>query len=95
MKIWGQIPAVSGVYNKNKSSGKVESSSGASSRNDMVSISEQGKDFQTALKAAREAPDIRIDKVEKIKQQMQEDKYDVSGQEVAGKIVDELLNRKI
>ena len=95
MKIWGNIPQIQELYNKNKTTSKVEKSSGASSKKDVVSISSEGKDFQAALKAAKEAPDIRTDRVEEIKQRMQEDKYEVSSTEVADKIIDSLFGKKI
>ncbi|MGE5328924.1 MAG: flagellar biosynthesis anti-sigma factor FlgM [Deltaproteobacteria bacterium] len=95
MKIWGNIPQIQEIYNKNKTTSKVEKSSGVSSKKDVVSISNEGKDFQAALKAAREAPDIRTDRVEEIKKKMQEDKYEVSSADVADKIVDSILNKII
>jgi len=35
-------------------------------KKDVVSISNQAKDFQTAMKALKEIPDIRKDKVEEL-----------------------------
>jgi len=95
MKIWGNIPQIQEIYNKNKTTSKVDKSSGVSSKKDAVSISSEGKDFQAALKAVREVPDVRTDKVEEIKQKMQEDKYEVSSTDVADKIVDSIFGRKI
>jgi len=95
MKIWGNIPQIQEIYNKNKTASKIDKSSGVSSKKDVLSISDEGKDFQAALKAAREAPDIRADKVDQIKQKMQEDKYEVSSADVADKIVDSILGNKI
>lgn len=95
MKIWGNIPQIQEVYNKNKATSKVDKTSGVSSKKDAVSISNEGKDFQTALKAAREAPDIRTGKVEEIKKRIQEDKYDVSPEEVADKILEAIFAKKI
>jgi len=95
MKIWGNIPQIQELYNKNKSTSKVEKSSAISSKKDVVSISNEGKDFQAALKAAKEAPDIRTDRVEEIKQRMQQDSYEVSSADVADKIVESILNKKI
>lgn len=95
MKIWGNIPQIQEIYNKNNTTSKVEKSSGASSKKDVVSISNEGKDFQAALKAAREAPDMRIEKVKEIKQKMQEDRYEISAEDIADKIVNSIFNKKI
>ncbi len=95
MKIWGQIPQILGIYDKNKTTAKVDKTSGVVPKKDVISISDQGKDFQAALKAAKEAPDIRVDKVEEIKQKMQADKYEVSGSDVADKVIDSILGRKL
>ncbi|MGE5472837.1 MAG: flagellar biosynthesis anti-sigma factor FlgM [Ignavibacteriales bacterium] len=95
MKIWGNIPQIQEVYNKNKTTSKIEKSSSVSSKKDAVSISSEGKDFQTALKAVRETPDIRTDRIEEIKQKMQGDKYEVSSSDIADKIVDSILGNKI
>lgn len=95
MKIWGQVPQVSGVYDKNKTVSKVDRSTGVTGKKDVISISEQGKDFQSALKAAREAPDIRADKVDDIKQRMQTDTYEVSGKDVADKVIKSIFEKKI
>ena len=94
MKIWGQIPQILGVYDKSKTASKVDKSSAVVSKKDAVSISNQGKDFQVALKAAKEVPDVRTNKVEEIKQKMQKDTYEVSGNEVADKVLKSILERK-
>jgi len=39
-------------------------------KKDVVSISNQAKDFQTAMKALKEIPDIRKDKVEELARKM-------------------------
>jgi len=95
MKIWGQIPQILGVYDKSKTAPKVDKSSAVVSKKDAVSISNQGKDFQAALKAAKEAPDVRTDKVEEIKQKMQKDTYEVSGNDIADKVLNSIRSRKL
>ena len=94
MKIWG-IPQVSGVYDKSKMASKVDKTTGVAGKRDEISISNIGKDVQTALKAAREAPDIRTDRVDVIKQKMQTDTYEVSGNDVADKVINSILEKKI
>lgn len=87
MKIWGQIPKVPEVYGKNKVSGKVNSVSGVTSKKDVVSISNEGKDFQVAMKAVKEVPDIREEKVEEIKQKIKANAYEVTGKDIVEKVI--------
>ncbi len=94
MKIWG-LQQILGIYDKNKTAPKVDKSSGVESRKDVVSISDQGKDFQAALKAAKEAPDIREDKVKEIKRKMQTDTYEPSGTDIADKIIKTIIDKKV
>ena len=62
---------------------------------DELKISETAKYFQLAFKAAKDAPDIRTEKVEKIKAQIDAGTYNVSAQEVAGKIASGIFNKTI
>lgn len=94
MKIWGEIPKILGIYDKQKNTGRVEKTSGVTSKKDVVSISNQAKDFQTALKAVRELPDIRADKVNEISKKFESGSYNVSGGEVADRIVNSIIDKK-
>jgi negative regulator of flagellin synthesis FlgM len=94
MKIYGQIPKISEIYNKDKNVSKASKTGGVESKKDVVSISTQGKDFQTALKAAREAADIRQDKVDEIKQRIATDTYTPSGKDIADKVIQSIFDRK-
>jgi len=60
----GGGPKVSGIYDSGKNVNKAEKTDGVTGKKDVVSISNQAKDFQTAMKALKEIPDIRKDKVE-------------------------------
>ena len=94
MKIWG-TQQVSGVYDKSKTAARVDKTTGVAGKRDEILISNKGKDFQAALKLAREAPDIRTNKVEDIKQKVQTDTYEVSGKDVADKVINSILGKKI
>lgn len=59
---------------------------------DKVEISQKGKDIATAKKAVSEASDIRTDKVDAIKQKIQDGTYDVSVEAVADKMVNDFFN---
>jgi len=96
MKIWGEIPKISGVYDRQKNIGKVEKASGISSKKkDVVSISNQAKDFQTVLKALKEVPDVRQDKVMELSEKLESGKYDVKGRDVAERILKSIMDRRV
>jgi len=60
----------------------------------VVSISNQAKDFQTAMKALKEIPDIRKDKVEELARKIESGTYKVSEEDIADKILKSILDRK-
>lgn len=94
MKIWGNIPKVSGIYEKQKNVNKMDKASGISGKKDVLSISNQAKDFQTVMKALRDVPDIRKGKVDELAQKYQSGNYSVDGRDVADKIVKSLFDKK-
>ena len=63
--------------------------------NDQVQISQMGKDFQIAKAAVKNSADIRTDKVDAIKKQMEQGTYQVSNKDVADKVVDRFFDMKI
>jgi negative regulator of flagellin synthesis FlgM len=87
MKIWGDIPKISGVYDKQKSIKKLDKSSETYAKHDAVSISNQAKDYQTVMKALRDVPDIRKDKVDELRDKYESGKLNVSGNEIIDKLV--------
>ncbi|MDD5934725.1 MAG: flagellar biosynthesis anti-sigma factor FlgM [Clostridiales bacterium] len=76
---------VSQLYQQN-STQKVMKSNAVSKR-DRVEISQLGKDIQVAKQVVAQAPDIRQDKVNEIKQRMASGKYNVSTEEIADKMI--------
>ena len=92
MRIWGDIPKVSGVY----STGKIDRLSmvnEVSSKQDELTISGTAKDFNVAIKALRQISDIRQSRVDEISQKMERGEYSVSASDVADKIIG-MLNQK-
>ncbi|HHW23083.1 MAG TPA: flagellar biosynthesis anti-sigma factor FlgM [Clostridiaceae bacterium] len=95
MKIWGNIPKVSGVYGN---SGKINRPSRVgevSSKKDEFSISGTAKDFTNVMRILRQIPDIRQDRVNEIKQKIESGQYSVQASDVAEKIVESLEAKKI
>ncbi|WP_010681199.1 flagellar biosynthesis anti-sigma factor FlgM [Acetivibrio cellulolyticus] len=95
MKIWGEIPKVSGVYNKQKSAGKVDKTSNVASKKDIVSISNVAKDYQTVMKALKDTPDIRNDKVDSLKDKYEAGQYEVKETDIADKILKSVTEKKV
>jgi negative regulator of flagellin synthesis FlgM len=94
VKIWGEIPKILGIYDKQKNVSRVDKTVKTEARKDVISISNQAKDSQTAMRALKEIPDIRQEKVNELFEMYQSGKYDVSGKEIAGRVVKSILDKK-
>ena len=95
MKIIGDITKIPKIFNKQKSYRVQEKPVSISSGKDELSISGAGKDFQTVLKTLRDVPEIREDKVKELKDKISSGTYNPSGKQIADKIVDSIINRRI
>ncbi|SDN33601.1 anti-sigma-28 factor, FlgM family [Desulfonauticus submarinus] len=60
-----------------------------SQKNDTISISPKAKLFATILKEAKNAPEVRIAKIEKLKEQIHTGQYHPDPQKIAQKILEE------
>lgn len=60
-------------------------------QNEKIELSSDVKDFNQIKKAVDNIPDIREDKVQQIKKQINEGTYNVSGEKIAEKMVSESL----
>ena len=94
MKIWGEIPKILGAYDKNKSVKRAEGASSVAARKDVVSISGPAKDFQAVMKAVKEIPDIRQDKVNEYVDKYEAGNYDVNGKDTADKILKSMFDSR-
>ncbi len=56
-----------------------------------VSLSSAAKDIQRAEKAIKELPDVREEKVQELKSQIEAGQYNVNGEKIAEKMVSESL----
>lgn len=59
-------------------------------KKDEVALSETAKDFQTILSKLKDVPEVREDKVEAIKKQIQAGTYNVKAEDVADKMLSRL-----
>lgn len=83
------------VYNKNSGIKKVKSDNRGKDT-DELKISEKAIEFQYALQKLKDVEDIRMDKVEYIKEQVQSGSYHVDGKKIAEKILETInFDKKI
>ncbi len=73
---------------------KVSKISGGTEK-DKLEISDTAKDYQIAKQAIGQIPDVREDKVNAIKKQMQSGTYNVNMEEVASHIVEKYFEKTI
>lgn len=82
------------VYNENSGLKKVKDTS--TKDKDQVKLSEQAIEFQHALKKVKEVEEIRTEKVENIKKQVQTGTYKIDGKKIAEKIIEDItFDKKI
>lgn len=93
MKI-NQIHQLSEVYGATSTRKMAPKESKAAAK-DKLEISDQAKHFQIALKAAKDSPNIRKEKVETIKSQIEAGTYKVSAEAVAEKMMAGFFNHSI
>ena len=79
---YNQISQIYGANGKTKTNSVSKTSS-----MDKVEISSFGKDLQVAKQAIANAPDIRDNKVTELKSQINNEKYEVSVEDFAAKIL--------
>lgn len=84
---------VSQLYQANST--KQTAKTGTVSKKDKFEISQTGKDYQIARQALSSVPDVRMERVEAIKKQMQSGNYNISAEEAADKIVEDYFNTTI
>jgi len=87
---------VNNVQDKKKLSGLAKPGSSQAAKEDKVVLSPKAKEVQEATKLIKELPDIREEKVAKLKEQVDQGTYRVDGKKIAFKmlkesILDELL----
>jgi len=87
MRITGNVGSVTGVYTNDKRISRVENVNTISPAKDDVKISSVGKDFTIAMNALREVPDIRMDRVNELSAKIESGEYNVSGDDIASKIL--------
>lgn len=91
MRISGQhITGIQKAYNQENKAEKREEA-GLAQQKDKVAISSDARLFSVALQTLRELPDMDAKKIEELRTQLREDKYEVSNEDLAEKICDEMF----
>jgi negative regulator of flagellin synthesis FlgM len=67
------------------------SGTSSTSGTEQIAISSKAKDIQKATEAVNTAPDIRIEKVDRIKEQIANGSYSVSSDQLAEKILENII----
>jgi negative regulator of flagellin synthesis FlgM len=75
--------------------GKSQSVSKPGQPSDRIEISGAAKDFQVAMKALSGVPEIREDKVSRIKELISNGKYSVSGRDVAERMIEDIKGQGV
>ncbi len=82
---YNQISSVYGTQSVKKSYSS--GTTGAASAKDQISFSSVGKDLQTAKAALSNVPDIREDRVKRLRESIANGTYQVSAESFADKII--------
>ncbi|MBI5427241.1 MAG: flagellar biosynthesis anti-sigma factor FlgM [Nitrospinae bacterium] len=84
-KVGGKPPA------KSDSGVAPSAKSGGTGSSEQIALSSRAKDIQRAHEAVRSAPDIRVDKVNQIKQKIADGTYRIESKDVADKVLKEII----
>lgn len=94
MRIPGDISKITGVYGSQKNVNRVEKTGAVASKKDVLSISNEAKDFQTVYKALKDVPDMRMERVNDLQRSIGAGKYSVDGRDVADKVIKGIFDIK-
>lgn len=87
-----QVQNLLQVYGRNKNVNRVESTSATQSiKRDALAISDESRVKQKAMQAIRQADDIRLDKVEDLRERISAGTYTINEDEVAEKMIERAI----
>jgi negative regulator of flagellin synthesis FlgM len=75
----------------NKAATKSQGGASSTSGTEQIAISSKAKDIQKATEAVSTAPDIRTEKVERIKNEIAKGDYRVSSEDLAEKVLENII----
>lgn len=83
------------IYN-NKATEKLGNTKGVETPKDELQLSNKAKEYQIAMKAFKNLPEVREDLVSELKDRIKQGSYNVTGEEIADKIIESVIvDRKI
>ena len=83
------------LYQTTKTKTTTSKTDKTASFSDALQLSQTGKDIQVLKQAVKDVPDIREDKVNELKAKLASGTYNVSGKELADKLVNNYFNEII
>ncbi len=92
MKILGLITGIKGYDQPTVDKAaekKAEAKQESTSQQDKISLSQEGKLLQEAQKAAADSPDVRQEKIENLKAEIQKGNYQLDSTKIAQKLVEQ------
>ncbi|AKL93768.1 flagellar biosynthesis anti-sigma factor FlgM [Clostridium aceticum] len=91
MKIYNSsnINKVMKLYNKAQQG--TEKTLETGEKKDKIEISQKAKEFQVAMKALKNLPEVRQEKVKELRESIENNSYNVSGKEIADKIIEGIM----
>jgi len=87
MKIYSNMNVQKVIKGYNKNVGKVNKTGKSEMKRDQLEISQSAKDFQIAMDAFKKLPDVRQDKVDDVKEQIDKGTYKPSAEDIIKKMM--------
>lgn len=87
MRINNSINVQNVIKGYNKNIGKVKKTEKTEMKRDQIEISQSSKDFQVAMDAFKKLPDVRQDKVDDIKSEIEKGTYKPSTEDIIKKMM--------
>ena len=82
---------MAGITNRYSTVKKPPAAAEISPKSDKVDFSENGKTFASALKAVKQIPEVREDRIAELKQRIESGSYNTSSDDIARKIIQSLI----
>jgi negative regulator of flagellin synthesis FlgM len=87
MRINNNVNVQKVIKGYNKNVGKVKKAGKSEMKRDQIDISQSSKDFQIAMDAFKKLPDVRQDKIDEVKSQIDKGEYKPSAEDIIKKMM--------
>lgn len=94
MKIFGSISEIYKIA-RAENIKKTQAAAKNNTKSDEISISNKAKEYQMAMKAVKNVPDIREEKVASVKEKMDQGGYDKIDEKMLDQFIDRYFDQKI